>query len=288
MNEEIPDDFIHAAFFFIDIVGLSNPILSTQTQRLKIQILNEKIYHCPSFVSFDQEKVFILPTGDGMLIGFKDGMLEPIKLAMELHQKLREYNESCPSTERIQVRIGCNLGYIFIVKDMKGKINLWGPGAILARRVMDLGDADHVFLTSELAEGIIELFPNYSKILHPLNDFRIKHGDDILLYSAYDDSFGNSKPPQKKSGTPYQESETTAKNAICDKITFNLTLVDEKHNALSHNRIYEISNYGMEPIYEFTIGLLTSSNESFEDMNIKLYEDGNDVKFRKINAPSPL
>ena len=125
MSNDIPNDLIHAAFFFVDIVGLSNPILSTQTQRTKIKILNESIYNCPTFLSYKQDDLFILPTGDGMLIGFKDGLEEPIKLAQEMHEKLQKYNQTCPKTEKIQVRIGCNMGYVFIVKDTKGRVNLF-------------------------------------------------------------------------------------------------------------------------------------------------------------------
>ena len=71
MESPSTDDLIYAAFFFIDIVGLSNPVLSTETQRKKIKVLNELIYSCKNFSGSDKEKVMILPTGDGMLIGFK-------------------------------------------------------------------------------------------------------------------------------------------------------------------------------------------------------------------------
>ena len=71
LTSEIPDDLIYASFFFIDIVGLSNPILSTETQRTKIKILNELIYDCKTFEKSSKENLMILPTGDGMLIDSK-------------------------------------------------------------------------------------------------------------------------------------------------------------------------------------------------------------------------
>lgn len=289
MSNDIPEDLVYAAFFFIDIVGLSNPVLSTQTQRTKIKILNESIYNCPTFLSNKQDELFIMPTGDGMLIGFKDGLEEPIKLAQEIQEKLQKYNQACHKTEKIQVRIGCNIGYIFIVKDVKGKINFWGPGAILARRVMDLGDEDHVLVTSTLAEDLKELSEEYSKILHPIQDYKIKHGEDILLYSAYNEYFGNSRLPKKiQGGDSYNEQESTAKNAICDKIIFSIILKDEKSNFLRHERTYYISNYKTEPIYEFTIGILTNFPHNFEDLGIKISEDNNEINPAKIFAPAQL
>jgi len=177
MNEEIPDDLIHAAFFFVDIVGLSNPTLSTETQRTKIKVLNDNIYNCKTFLDTPKENISILPTGDGMLIGFEGGLEQPIKLAVELHEKLANYNNHASSTEKIGIRIGCNIGYIFVVKDVFGYINLWGPGAILARRVIDLGDENHILLSSSMSEDLIELSEEYNKILHPIHNY------EILLFS---------------------------------------------------------------------------------------------------------
>lgn len=289
MSNDIPNDLIHAAFFFVDIVGLSNPILSTQTQRTKIKVLNESIYNCRTFLSYNQDDLFILPTGDGMLIGFKDGLEEPLKLAQEMHEKLQKYNQTCPKTEKIQVRIGCNVGYVFIVKDAKGRVNLWGPGAILARRVMDLGDEDHVLVTSILADDLIEISKEYSKILHPIQDYKMKHGEDILLFSAYNEQFGNPTLPKKiQSGYSYNEEESTAKNAICDKIIFNVILKDENSNFLKHERTYNISNYNTEPIYEFTAGILTNFPHSFEDLGVKIFENNDEIKAAKIFVPTQL
>ena len=286
MENDLPSDLVFASFFFVDIVGLSNPILSTETQRTKIMILNETIYNCETFLSYPDDDLYILPTGDGMLIGFKDGLEEPINLAQELHEKLEEYNLTCPSTEKIQIRIGCNAGHIFVVKDVKGKVNLWGPGAILARRVMDLGDENHILITSNMAEDLIELSEKYRKILHPINDFQIKHGEEILLYSVYNEKFGNPELPQKIQGHVYDESRFTAKIALCDKITFSIIL--KKENFLTHQRTYQISNHSKEPIYDFTIGIMTNSEHTIEQLGIDVFEDGSKAKISKIFSPTPL
>jgi hypothetical protein len=63
LTDKIPEDLIYAAFFFIDIVGLSNPILSTETQRTKIKTLNQTIYDRKTFQDSSKDNVMILPTG---------------------------------------------------------------------------------------------------------------------------------------------------------------------------------------------------------------------------------
>lgn len=289
MINEIPDDLNYGAFFFVDIVGLSNPILSTETQRTKIQVLNESIYNSKTYMSCRQEDLFILPTGDGMLIGFKDGFEEPIKLAQDLHEKLHKYNDACTNTEKIKVRIGCNVGHFFVVKDLKGNVSLWGPGAILARRVMDLGDDDHVLVTSNMVEDLIEISEEYSKKLHPIQDFKIKHGEDILVYNAFNEKFGNARLPKKIEKTyTHEKKDSTAKNASCDKINFRILLNGEDANFLKHERTYHISNNGVEPIYDFTLGILTNSEHKFDELGVKIFEDSKETKVSKVFTPTPM
>ena len=124
MTSQSPDDLIYAAFFFVDIVGLSNPVLSTETQRTKIKVLNEIIYNCKTFTDSSKDRLLILPTGDGMLIGFENGLEEPLKLAIEFQKKLTEYNKNAINIEQIETRIGCNIGHVFVVKDIYGNMNL--------------------------------------------------------------------------------------------------------------------------------------------------------------------
>ncbi|MGD8708572.1 MAG: adenylate/guanylate cyclase domain-containing protein, partial [Nitrosopumilaceae archaeon] len=216
----IPEDLIYASFFFIDIVGLSNPILSTETQRSKIKILNKTIYDCKTFRDVPESNILILPTGDGMLICFKNGLEEPLNLAIEFHEKISRYNKSVTNVEKIETRIGCNIGHVFVVEDIYGNLNLWGPGAILARRVMDLGNAGHILLSNEIVDDLLEISPEYEKILHPLHNFGIKHGENLLIYSAFGNSFGNSKLPEEKIKIKSNETESE-KNTICKKITYN-------------------------------------------------------------------
>jgi hypothetical protein len=286
MSSQTPDDLIYAAFFFVDIVGLSNPVLSTETQRTKIKILNETIYDCKTFLDCSKEELLILPTGDGMLIGFKNGLEQPLKLAMEFHEKLSEYNKKATSVEKIGIRIGCNIGHVFVVKDVYGNVNLWGPGAILARRVMDLGDKDHILISGELASDLIEISEDYKKILHPLQNFGIKHGENLLVYSAFGEGFGNSVTPEDKIKMN-QQTTNIEKNSKCDKMIFNIILKDVDEPA-RFERYYYFSNISSEPIYEVVLGIVTNSEEEFEARQLKIFDqDDNTLEISKILASTP-
>ncbi len=286
MNDSIPDDLIHAAFFFIDIVGLSNPILSTETQRTKIKELNSMIYSCKTFTAIPKDDLFILPTGDGMLIGFKEGLEEPLSLAIELHEKLKSYNQQVPDTEKIGTRIGCNIGHIFIVKDLFENINLWGPGAILARRVMDLGDKDHILLSSNMVNDILELSDKYKSVIHPIHNFTIKHGGDLLLYSLYGENFGNKNSP--KSSETNNDKPVLKQDSMCQKMIFNIKLKDFKNTGLTvYERIYDLVNHSVEPLYKIQIEIMTHTKINVEDLKIRAQdESGEELEIIKISSPS--
>ena len=272
MTSQSPDDLIYAAFFFVDIVGLSNPVLSTETQRTKIKVLNEIIYDCKTFTDSSKDRLLILPTGDGMLIGFENGLEEPLKLAIEFQKKLTEYNKNAINIEQIETRIGCNIGHVFVVKDIYGNMNLWGPGAILARRVMDMGDANHILVSSDLRNDLVEISRDYENTLQLLQNFGIKHGEHLLVYSAFGDDFGNPDIPKEKIKLIETVSDTE-KNSTCEKMVFNIFVKEESAH---FERYYHFANRSSEPIYEIVAGIVTNSNEEFQSLGLKIYDDNND------------
>ena len=194
----LPEGVINANFFFIDIVGLSDPSLSVRKQIEKIERLNNLINSCDAFKKATEKKI-ILPTGDGMAIGFMLNPELPLQLSIQLHKELYRYNQSKKISEEdiIGVRIGLATGPVFIVSDINNNQNIWGPGIILARRVMDLGDSGHILIADILAEQLIALKDEYRVIIKPIGNYQIKHGQTIKMYSAYSQEFGNSDLPAK-------------------------------------------------------------------------------------------
>ena len=286
MSKHIPEDLIHAAFFFIDIVGLSDPILSTETQRTKITKLNSMIHECKTLAETPKNELRILPTGDGMLIGFEGGLEQPISLSIELHAKLKRYNLQIPDTEKIATRIGCNIGHIFVVEDLFGNVNLWGPGAILARRVMDMGNENHILLPSTMANDLFEISEEYENIVHPIHNFTIKHDGELLIYSVYGKDFGNKTSP---ANSKQKISSTLSKHdSMCQKIIFNIKVKDfEETNFIQYERIYDFVNHSSEPIYEMNVEIMTHTKIDVKDLNIRALDENNEeLEIIKISSTS--
>ncbi len=192
----LPSEVVNVNFFFIDIVSLSDPSLSVKKQIERIGSLNKMIGSCETYVKTPKDKI-IVPTGDGMAIGFLFNPQSPFQLSVELHRKLRIYNLGKSNGDIMGVRIGLSSGPVFIVKDIGDNQNVWGPGIILARRVMDIGDSFHILLAERLAEELIGLKDEYRTTIRYVGDYQIKHGQRIKLYSAFSKEFGNPQSPAK-------------------------------------------------------------------------------------------
>jgi Adenylate and Guanylate cyclase catalytic domain len=279
---------IHASFFFIDIVGLSDPSMSTKIQIKKIETLNKSIMNCSAFGSTPKATMMALPTGDGMAIGFLQAPELPLKLAIELHGKLSKYNKSKIPAETVRVRIGLHSGPVFIVNDILNNKNVWGPGIIVARRIMDIGDDGHILLSSRTAEDLRELSDQYKQIIKPLYDYTTKHSQKLFLYSAYGKGFGNPKLPTK--GLYQMSSPAVGGNEEIEKIKrpavninttiypsleVNLSIKNSKTLLVHYKRLYEIQNISGEPIYEVIHGIATDIEKTFDDLNIKVYDEEN-------------
>jgi hypothetical protein len=193
----LPSEVINANFFFVDIVSLSDPWLPVKNQIERIEILNKMIGSCETYSGTPKDKKIVLPTGDGMAIGFLFNPESPLQLSGELHRKLRNYNRSKFNEDIMGVRIGLSSGPVFIVSDINNNQNVWGPGIVLARRVMDIGDSFHILLTDKIAEELIGLKDEYRNTIKYLAEYQIKHGQRIRLYSAFSTEFGNPDPPSK-------------------------------------------------------------------------------------------
>ncbi len=75
-------------WFFTDIVAGSDPKITTNEQARKIVVLNQLIDRTQVFKERDPESTLVLPTGDGMAIGFSDSPEKPLRLALEVHKNI--------------------------------------------------------------------------------------------------------------------------------------------------------------------------------------------------------
>jgi hypothetical protein len=221
----------HGHFFFVDIVGLSDANKGgTESQVNKIRVLQRRIATCRAYSSGSSKKPYVNLTGDGMVIGFPEGPKLPLKLAIELHKKLIMYNKGKSDAQRVIVRIGIDSAPILRYIDLFGKPNVWGEGIVHARRIMDFGDSNDIFMTERSAEGLKQ-FDEYRDVIHYVGETRIKHGKIVKIYAAYRTDFGNPNPKLPK---PCNDNKVDMKS-------------HEDAPASEVYPIVRIVNFGVEP-----------------------------------------
>ena len=81
-------------WFFTDIVAGSDPTITTNEQARKIILLNKLVERTDVFKQRDSENTLVLPTGDGMAIGFSDSPEKPLNLAIEVHKGLKSIQQA--------------------------------------------------------------------------------------------------------------------------------------------------------------------------------------------------
>ena len=290
--ESSKPDLIYANFFFIEVIGLSDPNLSTTTQLKKLQVFHKCLKDCSVYKDVSKDEVIQFQTGDGMCLGFLQGIDKPLLLSIQIQEKLSKYNQGKIPSEVIRTRIGINSGNCFTFDDNQGKKIIWGPGIIIAKRIMDLGEDDHILLSNRVAEDIREISDQFRQIVKPVHDYSIKHDITMLVYSAYSSNFGNPNPPIKNQSqnSKMNEELQRLKNFIFySSLEVNLSLKNSENMLVKHERTYEIENISNEPIKYVLHGIGTDvPKETINDLKVKVYDNsGTEMKISSINFDKP-
>jgi serine/threonine-protein kinase len=133
-------------------------------------------------------KLIRLPSGDGMALVFFEGPEAPVRCAIEISKKLKEYPQ-------LKLRMGIHSGPIDEVRDVNDQTNVAGAGINLARRVMDWGDGGHILLSKRVAEDLSQS-RHWGPYLHDLGECAGKHGVPIFLVNFYGAGVGNPELPK--------------------------------------------------------------------------------------------
>jgi hypothetical protein len=287
---KVPVSLIYAHFIFTDIAGISSIPVEQQIQ--KIKKLSQIVESCEIMKNVDPSSMIILPVGDGICIGFLQGPELPLMLAIELHSKIKEHNKNKPPEEQLGIRIGLNDGPVYVVRDIMGDQNIWGPGIIIARRVMDIGDKGHILVSQRMAETLRELSDEYKMLIKPLHDYTFKHGLTMLLYSIYGNGIGNPATPTKNLSQKSKAMKVLQElrlYALYEKLDVSLEIKNTDTMLMHHKRIYHIRSASNEPIETVWHGIGTDVPKSFNDLNIRVTDEaGRELKITSINFDKPF
>src|SRR5215468_1658307 len=186
---------------FMDLVGYSTLLLDEQRQCQ--EQLTEIVRNTEQVrAAREAGKLIRLPVGDGMALVFFDSPEAPVRCAIEISRKLKEYPQ-------LKLRMGIHSGPINEVRDVNDRTNVAGAGINVARRVMDCGDGGHILLSKRVAEDLAQS-RRWTPYLHDLGECAVKHGVPIFIVNLYGDEVGNPELPKK---LQQAQSEDAAKAA---------------------------------------------------------------------------
>jgi adenylate cyclase len=92
-------------------------------------------------------------TGDGLLVEFAS-VVDAVRCAVAVQQAMPERNTSVEADNRIELRIGINLGDVIVEGD-----DLYGDGVNIAARIEALADAGGVFVSNTVHDQVRDRLP---------------------------------------------------------------------------------------------------------------------------------
>jgi adenylate cyclase len=92
-------------------------------------------------------------TGDGLLVEFAS-VVDAVRCAVEIQQAMPARNTGLGANNRIELRIGINLGDVIVEGD-----DLYGDGVNIAARIEALADAGGVFVSNTVHDHVRDRLP---------------------------------------------------------------------------------------------------------------------------------
>ena len=269
-------------WFYTDVVASSNPKITVREQVHKIMVLNDLISRTESFRQQDPKSIVILPSGDGYAIGFRDSLESPLRLAKELHKLMNEYNQSKAKKDKVHIRSGIESGIVYFMKDLNGNNTVWGPGIIMARRVMDLGEKMHILSSERIAKELSRISPENRSIMHHIGNYPVKWEGELGIYNIYEEGkFGNRTPPPKPPDVPSKYFEF-------EKVELILDIKNPQTMMTHHTQIWNLLNVSNEPRDLIHYNIDGDTPRNFADLHVSVKDEkGKKLKIQDMDARDP-
>ena len=117
-------------------------------------------------------------TGDGLLVEFAS-VVDAVRCAVEVQRAMPERNAGVGADNRIEWRIGINLGDVIVEGD-----DLYGDGVNIAARIEALADPGGVFVSNTVHEHVRDRLPfgfedlgeqQFKNIARPVRVYRVRN-----------------------------------------------------------------------------------------------------------------
>jgi adenylate cyclase len=140
-----------AAILAADVAGYSRLMGADEEGRLeRLKALRRELLD-PKIA--EHRGRIVKTTGDGMLVEFAS-VVDAVRCAVAVQQAMPERNSGVAADNRIELRIGINLGDVIVEGD-----DLYGDGVNIAARIEALADAGGVFVSNTVHDHVRDRLP---------------------------------------------------------------------------------------------------------------------------------
>ena len=155
---------------FLDIANYSQRGVAEQI-RLK-QSFNAVL--AASLETVDERERVIIDTGDGAAIAFLGDPESALFTALAIFDNVGE----------LPVRMGINLGPVYLSRDINGQQNVIGDGINVAQRIMSFAEAGELLVSRSFYEVVLLLSGEYATMFKPQAARTDKHNRSHEVYSV--------------------------------------------------------------------------------------------------------
>jgi TolB-like protein/Flp pilus assembly protein TadD len=122
--------------------------------------------------------------GDGALVEFASAV-DAVTCAIEIQKQVREHNAAIPEDDRIEFRIGINVGDVIVDAD-----DIYGDGVNVAARIQALADPGGIYISRSAADQVRDKVPitietrgeqSVKNIARPIEVFCIISNDPVPI-----------------------------------------------------------------------------------------------------------
>src|SRR5712691_419837 len=140
-----------AAILAADVAGYSRLMGADEEGTLeRLKALRRELLD-PKIVEHNGR--IVKTTGDGLVVEFAS-VVDALRCAVAVQQAMPERNTGVAAEDRIELRIGINLGDVIVEGD-----DLYGDGVNIAARIEALADAGGVFVSNTVHDHVRDRLP---------------------------------------------------------------------------------------------------------------------------------
>jgi TolB-like protein/class 3 adenylate cyclase/Flp pilus assembly protein TadD len=139
--------------------------------------------------------------GDGALVEFASAV-DAVTCAIEIQKQVKEHNTDIPADNRIEFRIGINVGDIIVDAD-----DIYGDGVNVAARIQALADPGGIYVSRSAADQVRDKVPikietrgeqSVKNIARPIEVFCIVADDHVPIAISVTSAKPTMAPPSDK------------------------------------------------------------------------------------------